>query len=539
MPEEDRKIRYLPNDWIRPLTPLYLVSRLGRRPIIFYLKRTLRVARRSIPTIEILALGWLLLLTLLAASSSFRGVSPIDARTNDPLATSDVVLETPPAAIVVEPLSALATIIVGAPDYRVAAISTACWLLAGSVLFYGMSRRHTGSYFRIANSCIFALGLTLSFAIYLCAFALVQLPSWFLAAKDPGSTIADLHSHTIASHDGIATLDENLNYHGARGYNVVAITEHFSKYWRSNPCRLGSNATPGGTICGVEIPVGSLAAHQGYLLLLGIPPDQPLLHGLLSDYESGRLAGGLQGFVASVHDMGGAIIALSYQLNTKAVDLLARAGVDGFEIANFGHPDISEELKSALLTAQTVHHVALVASSDWHGWGGFGRTWTLLTADASMSGTRSEKVIQILRSRDAGRIIPVVSQVMGRPTLLRGIFAPFIETIRYARGLSPYALASWWIWMFMWLGVGRYLRRNGYHVGRCFAGAILMILGGGLLIRSSGLLRIWMMGAPFPFPLEIAAYGCAVGIVSVSLACACFWRSSEVNVKKRAAEQIL
>ena len=166
--------------------------------------------------------------------------------------------------------------------------------------------------------------------------------------------------------------------------------------------------------------------------------------------------------------------------------------------------------------------------------------WTLFkTANAGVSGIRSENVIQALRRRDTGRIIPVVSQVMGKPTLWRGLLAPFIETIRYARELSPFALASWWIWMFMLLALGRYLRRNGYHGGRCFAGAILMILGGALLIRSSELFRIWLMRAPFPFPLEIAAYGCTFGIISVSLACACFLRISEVNVRERAAEQIL
>src|SRR5262249_24591068 len=149
----------------------------------------------------------------------------------------------------------------------------------------------------------------------------------------------------------------------------------------------------------------------------------------------------------------------SYRLNPEDIEQFAEAGVDGFEIANFGHPDVSEAVRSALLNVQKTHRVALVASSDWNGWGGFGKTWTLFkTVDAARPVGRSEQVIEGLRNRDPDRIIPVVSQTMGSPSLLRGIFAPFIETVRYARELSPLRLASWWFWTFVLFGISRYLR---------------------------------------------------------------------------------
>ncbi len=165
---------------------------------------------------------------------------------------------------------------------------------------------------------------------------------------------------------------------------------------------------------------------------------------------------------------------------------------------------------------QAVHRAALVASSDWHGWTGSARTWTLFyTASSVSAGTRSEDVIETLRRRDPTRIVPVVSQVMGRPTVLRGILAPFIETIRYARELPVLSVASWWIWSLVLLGLSRYLRRQGYHAGRCFAGSILVVVGAGMLTRGCGLLQTWLLGTPFAFPLKIAAFGCLVGLFSL------------------------
>src|SRR5262249_9302501 len=182
----------------------------------------------------------------------------------------------------------------------------------------------------------------------------------------------------------------------------------------------------------------------------------------------------------------------------------------------------------ALLKVQKAHRIALVASTDWHGWGGFGRKWELFKGvDGAGPGGRSEQGIEGLRQPDPDRVISVVSQIMGSPSLLRSIFAPFVETIRYARELSPLRLASWWFWICVLLGISRYLQRKGYEPARCLVGGALVALGGGLLVRGLSLIATWAAGAPFPFALKIGAYSCGLGIVSL-LAGWAFFRSAFV-----------
>jgi hypothetical protein len=294
------------------------------------------------------------------------------------------------------------------------------------------------------------------------------------------------------------------------------------------PCPSADDPEPPEALCGVEVGVSGFGINNGFLLVLGIRPDLDLPYRLLNQDGGRSLEDRMRQFISVVHSARGAVLALSYRLTPEDIDRFAEAGVDGFEVANFGHPNMSEAVRNALLKVQKAHRVALVASSDWHGWGGFGRTWTLFkTVNSAMPVGRSEQVVEGLRNRDPDRIIPVVSQIMGSPSLLRSIFAPFIETIRYARELSPLRLASWWFWTLIVFGISRYLRSNGYEPARCLVGGVLVALGGGLLVRGLGLVATWSAGAPFPFPLQIGACSCGLGIVSLLLACV-FFRSAFV-----------
>ncbi len=282
-----------------------------------------------------------MLITSLAASASFRGISPVDARTNEYVASGDVAFEASPIATIMEPFSAPAAIIVGAPDYRVAILSCACWLFAGSALFYWIPRRKLNIYVRTAKSCAVALALTLGFASYLCAFALFPLPGLILVANNPAIVVADLHSHTVASHDGLATQEENLRYHRARGYDVVAITDHASEYLVS--CHLTPVGAPPETICGLEISISGLPTGQSYLVLLRIRPDLVLPYDQLNDREGRIREDGLRHFVSAVHDAGGAVIALSYLLDPDAAPYSRGPGLTGSRLLILVIP---ESLKS-------------------------------------------------------------------------------------------------------------------------------------------------------------------------------------------------
>ena len=195
---------------------------------------------------------------------------------------------------------------------------------------------------------------------------------------------------------------------------------------------------------------------------------------------------------------GGAVVAMHIDLLAEDIERLTADGIDGFEIANFGHPELSESTRAALLGAQTTHRIALLANSDWHGWGGFARTWTVVKP-AHAAGSRAEQVIAALRDRDPERIVPIVSQVIGAPSVLRGIFAPVAEIVRYATELTPARLVSWWAWTIVLVWLAARLRRAQVSPGRCFLGLGLVVLGVPISLRAAQLAIAWLSGAPQSF----------------------------------------
>jgi len=476
----------------------------------------------SIMKVRTLCFAWLILITLLAASASFKGIYPIDARTNKYLTNLDAVFELSFLGTAIEPFSAIAYVIIGAPDYRIAMTSTACWLfiIIAIALFWKGGEIEKPVRIRMCTAFGGAIAGTLLFALYMSFAIMFPLPSWSLIKSDHTTIVSDLHSHTFISGDGLTSLEGNLGYHRALGYDVVAITDHFSQVWRTTLSNYSPDAKqPLEIIPGVEISVPNFGKEKIFLLVLGIRPEVALPLPLL-DYAAGNLLDdqAVKQFIEFVHNAHGAVLASCYQLHAPDIKRLAQAGVDGFELANFGHPNVTEDVRSALLEAQRTHKIALVANSDWHGWGNFAKTWTLIKT-ANVAGRRPEQVIDALRGRDPDRIVPVVSQVMGDPSPLRSAFAPFVEIVRYASELTPLRLLSWWSWLFGLFWLVTYLKRTGYDPGRCFVGGGLVLLGSGLIFRGLGLVIVWSSSAPFIFPLKVGIYSCGLGILSFLLAC--------------------
>ena len=192
-------------------------------------------------------------------------------------------------------------------------------------------------------------------------------------------------------------------------------------------------------------------------------------------------------------------------------------GVDGFEIANFGHPELTEDTREALLSVQTARGVALLGNSDWHGWSGFTRTWTVVKP-ANAAGSRAEQVISALRARDAGHIIPIVSQMIVTPSVLRRIFAPAAEIARYTAELSLARLMSWWGWAIVLVWLAARLWRADVSPGRFFLGIGLFVLAGPITVRAAELgTRIAHRRAAFLY-LAVAAVGGGAGIVALAIA---------------------
>ncbi|MFA5138014.1 MAG: hypothetical protein WC728_02185 [Elusimicrobiota bacterium] len=444
----------------------------------------------------------LLFLVLLSALAALPGdpAGPFDPRSG---ARADgFVLEMPATASAIEPFAAPFHALAGAPDYRLAAVSTLVWVALFPLFVVRPTRRALAA-------CGWAIGL---FACYVLFCALVPLPSWRLRAKAPGTVIADLQTHTLASHDGIVSAEDNLELHAARGCDVVAVTEHDDSSGSYEALDL-AEAAPGlpAVLPGVELR----ERGGGYLLGLGTTLSRKRIEP--EDLRDARK------FVAAARRPnerfpdGGAVLALSWKLKGPDVSRLVSAGVDGFEIANFGHPVPNPDAEAAMLLAQSKHGLHLVSSSDWHGWSGAWRTWTAFRVPPGTPKREfADVVLEILRERRTQDVLPLTAGRLGQQPLLRTAFAPVIEAVRYARELSWERVLSWWIWAGLLLAARRALLRVRLRPGRVGLIVLLAVLGTGLVIAGASLLLSFASGeTSTAFPARIGAWGAAAG----SMAC--------------------
>ena len=466
------------------------------------------------------AIGGLALLTLLAALP-FAPEGPFDPR--DWSRARDVRLEFPASGVLTEPIAALGHAIAGAPDVRVAAVSTLVWVIViGGAASLIIAMRRGRSALAVALRTLGGTGACAGvFLIWVGFSVLVRLPSWRLANGREDVLIADLQSHTFGSHDGFVSARDSLAWHCARGYDVVAVTEHndprgaFEAEALAEMRGLGAGVIPG---------VEWREPRGGYLLGLGLDGEKRP-PGMVGSLASARA------FCDDVHRLhSGAVLALAWKLDSKGVRYLGEAGVDGFEIANSGHPDIPLDVREALLDEAKARGLVLVASTDWHGWGGFARTWTAVRVPGAAAMTPTVKaraVVTALRERRVEDVVPIVAGYMGPATAARAVFAPFAELARYAMELSPLRVFMWWVWVGALVGFGEVLRGARVRPGRIILAAFLAILGGGLAYEGARILGAWAAGAKagaflarlggWGFGLGLAALAAAVVLVTLEL----------------------
>ncbi|MGE0082659.1 MAG: PHP domain-containing protein [Thiohalomonadaceae bacterium] len=441
---------------------------------------------------------------------------PFDARDWSPL--DGVHLDYPWSGVALEPLLAPAHALTGAPDFRIALVSTVAWLLVLAMLAGALTGR--GPWRRLGRSLAFgavALGSALLYVVFM---ALLHLPGWRLVADDPNLLVADLQTHTFGSHDGLVTAEQNLAWHRARGYELIAITEHNDPRgsFAMQALAHGDPAQPA-VIAGVEVS----AEEDEYLLGLGIDPQVGVLPWRGNQKEFARK------FIDHVHAQGGAVVALAWKLEPRHVHKLAALGLDGIELVNTGHPDIPDPVREAMLQVAASHGVVPVASTDWHGWGGFSRTWTLVRGtDVKALGQaeRAAWVIDRLRARDGATFIPVAAGYMGPPGLARAVFAPWVEAVRYAAELSPARVASWWAWAVVLAALARALARRGWQAAPVIAAAAAMGVGAAVTWRAAALVGHFRADAGLEYAMEMGEPALWIGGLGVAAGLAAVWRLS-------------
>ena len=453
---------------------------------------------------------------------------PFDARDFSTL--RGMRLEQSGFATLSEPWAAPFHIVAGAPDFRLAGLSGLIWVICGTALWRVVSdlraRRLRSIRTRVLRAVITGFAVGFVMALWVGTTVTLRLPRWRLVVDDPNALIVDLHSHTYGSHDALVSGPQNLAWHAAAGYNVVAVTEHrypAGAFATKEVAQRAPETLPA-VIPGQEL--GFL--YQGEYLPM-------LLLGLQSDYVESPNMGvdSPSAYMAYIHNTEhGAAIALGFMLEPEQAGVLADAGIDGFEIANYGHPNIPTAVRNAMSEAARNHGLALVATSDWHGCGGTSRTWTVIHTSAAVAALsqqqKADLVLQKLRERGSKDIIPVVAGYLGPPSWPRAIFSPFAEAFRYAAELTLAQVASWWAWSAIMLGLAQALSRVGLPARWVFPALLLAVLGISLWWTGLELVAVKPHGLlASGFPRHIGTYVLMCG-TSALLGCGwlghCAWR---------------
>ncbi len=457
-----------------------------------------------------------LLLTVLALLPA-EPQGPFDARSYQP--ATGVELDFPLAGALIEPLLAPGMALAGEPDVRVATCSTLVWLLllAGGAALYRHwrpeRRLEAAALPAVLRASFLAAGL---FLAYIAFTLLVPLPGWSLKVTDPDLIVADLQTHTLYSHDGLVTPAQNLALHRARGFDVVAFTEHNNPAGAEAATAYAHNdATAPYAIVGTEVR----EPGQAFVLALGwLPTERKWTPQWLHDLDRKP------------------VVALAWRVSVTDVHRLAAAGLSGFEIANGGHPNIPLPVREAILSEAQQRNLVLVASSDWHGWSGFWRTWTTIRTPGGGQLPRAEQareVIKALQQRRSDDIQPVVAGYLGPPSLLQTLFAPASALLRYGMELSPLRVVAWWLWSGVFLLLWKILQRNELRPGAIFSAAALGVFGTGLAVQGGRLLSLTLPGMTAGATLtEVGLWGVTLGGVALLAAAFTLIRELRLRVRK-------
>lgn len=467
------------------------------------------------PAFRLLAL-FILFLTLMALLP-WQPQGPFDAR--DYQRIGGVSLTYPWWGVLLEPLFAPAQMLMNAPDFRLALTATAFWVVAAAIglpIWFSLRASPRPSKLLIARRTGVTLVVSLVlYLAYIIAAAVIYFPGWKLEVDNPEWLVADLQSHTLGSHDGLVTAEKSLSWHKARGYDLFAVTEHYDATGSFAARDLADKTEDApAVIPGVEINSES----EDFILGIGLKNgDIPKYNGPEDTAYSRR-------FIENIHQQhDGATIALSWGLAPKRVATLVKYGIDAFEIANTGHPDVSQKLRDRLLQAEKRDGVVLLASTDWHGWGGFSRTWTLVHIPdaAKLSGDQiAARTVQLLRERKQEAFVPVVAGYMGPVPWLRTALTPLFETVRYGAELSAPRVIAWWGWFLALVVLSAWLRERQLSATPILLGAFSLWLSLALLQRAMELHGWWPGKSATEYSLEIGNSVFWIGLVTLGVASA-------------------
>ena len=297
-----------------------------------------------------------------------------------------------------------------------------------------------------------------SFFLFLIYAMWFPLPAFKLVSPDQDVVLFDPQSHTIYSHDGLASPERSVVYHVSHGFDAWFITEHNHIKGVEPVKKLVKQQHPEKTIiAGEEVRNASVGMDGSYLVVYGL--SKPLDPGYFA-HDAVRM---IQHVKEEQH---GAVGVCLCDLDPEKVNNLVKAGVDAFEVSNGGHMDEPPEAIQATIDACQQEGLCALSATDWHGW----RRYTCIAWSAVRipdwssiqdQDERSRLLVNLIRERQSERFVPLL---LGRREPLnrtRYKFEPFFCLYAYFTGARPMDILSWAIWgsLVLW-GIPKLGRRS-------------------------------------------------------------------------------
>jgi len=335
----------------------------------------------------------------------------------------------------IEPFISIPDYFLSFYDVKNQLISWLCWIVFFVVIFTVLQKK----FMKILPGIILAILWFITFCLYV---IFLPVNKYYAIPTAPNLALIDFHSHTIYSHDGLATPRYSIWWHKRNGFNTWFITDHNSTNGVAVIRDMVQRDKINSKICyGQEIS----DKHNNHLLVLGLKKLNP-------PYSTEET----KNIVKYVHNNGGAVIVAHWwEDRGSGFEKLYKSGVDGFEI--YSHtkkmPAASEILKTIAFCREK--NLIMTGGTNWHGWGARNDVWTTVKIEdwQKMQHDEVENIIvNSIRNRKTDMFRTVIIDRNEPKTNLRVVFEPFVGLYYCFIGLNIWQRIVWLFWLsIMWL----------------------------------------------------------------------------------------
>jgi hypothetical protein len=382
-------------------------------------------------------------------------------------------IEVPFSAYLLEPLVGISQYFWRFSRVRFQTLSWLAWMILISLF---LNRRKRRNMVRGVAKSILIFVLVCFFII------LVPLPKYSLQSETSDNVLIDLHSHTTYSHEGLVTPEENIRWHLAHGFSVLAITDHPRVLEGAKRAReIAQKKYPQSVVIfGQEIKCYKDRRGQNFLLL-----------GIDEVFDPRKYGREINRIIEVVHNKRG-IVLVPHWWRAGVYDLqqLADAGVDGFEIYTARALGPEAGIRGAIRSVCRKNNRIMLGASNWHGWGSAAGVWSAIHIENWPDLNNEEKkgaILDALRNRRVDLFRVIILDRAESQDRIRYIFEPFVGSFYYFSSLEVGQLLSWMLWSGIFYFVFLFFKKKPVFLD-------LAVLGIGLLIFTKGFifLNLWV-----------------------------------------------